>query len=545
MTNPEMTSLEDFLATRGIQPSSGGIVLPPGFYEIGNVVLDGESVSVRAEHPGTVTFEGSLRLGGNVTFEGITFSPALDEDLLPRMDISQGGRVTILNCHFRGGENAAIALCSGLVEVRDSRFENVRVKTALQVSGECSRLSLERCVLDACMQPLVASSSAYVGMEQCELIGSAEIRPQVVIKTGAQVTLEACHLRDGLSHAVWVKEQGQASITGCTISGFHKAAAIRAQDDGSKVDLSGTILHEGKQQIFGQTRAMVALTKCELIGSAEGWPQITMATGAQVTLEACHLRDGLSHAIWVKEQGQASITGCTISGFNKAAAISVQDDGSKAILSGTTLREGLRPVYGQDKAMVALAKCELIGSAEKYPQVTMTTGAQVTLEACHLRDGWSNAVWVKEQGQASITGCTISGFHEATAIHAHDDGSKVILSGTILRDGKQQIYGETKAMVALTKCELIGSTEKRPQVTMATGAQVTLEACRLRDGLSHAIWVKERGQASVRGCTISGFHKAAAICAQDTGSHVIMSGTAFSDVGKTQFVRDGGTISNR
>ena len=450
MTNPEMTSLEDFLATRGIQPSSGGIVLPPGFYEIGNVVLDGESVSVRAEHPGTVTFEGSLCLGGNVTFEGITFSPALDEDLLPRMDISQGGTVKILNCHFRGGENAAIVLCSGLVEVRDSRFENVRVKTALQVSGERSRLSLERCVLDACMQPLVASSSAYVGMEQCELIGSAEIWPQVVIKTGAQVTLEACHLRDGLSHAVWVKEQGQASITGCTISGFHKAAAI-----------------------------------------------------------------------------------------------SVQDDGSKAILSGTTLREGLRPVYGQDKAMVALAKCELIGSAEKYPQVTMTTGAQVTLEACHLRDGLSNAVWVKEQGQASITGCTISGFHEATAIHAHDDGSKVILSGTILRDGKQQIYGETKAMVALTKCELIGSTEKRPQITMATGAQVTLEACRLRDGLSHAIWVKERGQASVRGCTISGFHKAAAICAQDTGSHVIMSGTAFSDVGKTQFVRDGGTISNR
>ncbi|PYD72267.1 hypothetical protein CFR74_10880 [Novacetimonas hansenii] len=157
----------------------------------------------------------------------------------------------------------------------------------------------------------------------------------------------------------------------------------------------------------------------------------------------------------------------------------------------------------------------------------------------------SHAVWVKEQGQASITGCTISGFHKAAAISVQDDGSKAILSGTTLREGLRPVYGQDKAMVALAKCELIGSAEKYPQVTMTTGAQVTLEACHLRDGLSHAIWVKERGQASVRGCTISGFHKAAAICAQDTGSHVIMSGTAFSDVGKTQFVRDGGTISNR
>ncbi|WP_167400059.1 right-handed parallel beta-helix repeat-containing protein [Novacetimonas maltaceti] len=539
-----MARIEDILAERGIRPSADGIVLPAGFYEIGTAEVQGEGLRIRAEESGTVTFEGSLQVRGSVTFEGIIFSPALDEDTCPRMDIAQGSRIDIVDCQFIGGEQAAITMQAGRVDIRGSRFESIRGEdTALRASGKDAHLSLERCVMDGCVQPVVGQDGATVEVTDCELVGSAEKKPQVVMRTGAQVTLSGCRLNDGLNSAVWVKEKGQASLTGCTLSGFHKAAAIEARDAGSKVVVSGTAISDGRQSIYGLDGATVEATECELAGSAENSPQVVMKTGAQVTLSGCRLRDGLNSAVWVFERGQASLKGCTISGFHKLAAISAQDAGSKVVVSGTTIGDGHQPIYGQDGATVAVTDCELVGSAENYSQVGVKTGAQVTLSGCRLRDGLSHAVWVKEKGQASLKGCTLSGFHKAAAIEARDAGSKVVVSGTAISDGRQSIYGLDGATVEATECELAGSAENSPQVVMKTGAQVTLSGCRLRDGLNSAVWVFERGQASLKGCTISGFHKSAAIWVQDAGSKVVVSGTTIRDGHQPIYGQDGATVA--
>ena len=461
------------------------IKLEPGDYEVGQLTLSLNELTLMATVPGTVRISGGLTVTSTIYFENLSLFNAAGSAVAvgeggvasltrcmlssagqhnyPLVRICKRGAATLSGCRLhdtpssglgvKEGGSAELAVCEiwgcgeAAVAAQDA-FSSVSLKDTL--------------IRDTAMNAVWAHTQAEVTVEACEFRSCGETHAPVAVSSGGRAVLRQTRIHDTPSYGIWLKEGGSVELTACEIWGCGEAAAA-AEGAGSSLSFQDTLIRDtAKNAILVSSRAQATAEDCEFGRCGQNYPAVVAATGAHAALRKTRIYDMRSNAILVEEGGSAELAACEIWACEETA-VTVQDTGSSVSLTGTLIRNTAKNgVWAHRQARVTVETCEFKACGKGFPALAAKTGAQASLRKTRIHNMPSSGVWITEGASAEIELCEFYDCFDS-AVSVEDPGSKVSLLDCAFWDSEPNesyaIYAKAEGVATVRRCAFRGAAQ--------------------------------------------------------------------------------------
>lgn len=209
-----------------------------------------------------------------------------------------------------------------------------------------------------------------------------------------------------------------------------------------------------------------------------------------------------SHSPLHVRQGQLIVDNCDISS-NSGSCVYICGKEANPIIRNCKINGGKSNlVHILDNAKGRIENCDIFGGPEKYPAITIKTGANPVIRNCRIHDNRSYGIWIKDKGRGTIENCNIFG-NTKLNICIETFGNPVIRKSKIHDGKKGGIWVNNKGRGTIENCNIYGGGKNYPGINIENGGNPIIKNCNIHDiNDSYGIWVHNNGLATIENCDL-------------------------------------------
>ena len=408
----------------------------------------------------------------------------------------QGSKPTILKCEFLGnGRTGVFAYSNAKGSIEDCVFSGKETGEFPWITINGSTTKIRNCRVSGSKGiGILLRDHASSAIENIDCFENAG--PGIQIESQSEATITGSRIYGNKAAGIQMSEQSKATIEDSEVKG-NATTGIDVKDCRSTSIRRSRLQDNGQNGLFASVGAEVEVEECDIAGSSEEYPGITINAARALILKS-RIHDNKNYGICFRDDAKGVVEETECFGNACFGALISK---SEVLLRQCRAHDNSRGgVFVITQATATIDDCHFWQGGASYSAITVND-SKVAITNSRVNDIQAAGVYLSEKAVGTIENCTVSGCTGAGILL--DTLADVEIRGCKCVTNTAQgilLLGKSKALVRGSNF----SGNKFAGMQVDAGSELTAAGCRSFDNSLNGIYASTDSTLTIKGCKVWG-----------------------------------------